>query len=50
MKKIINGKKYDTETAVYICGYEYGTCNDFSHIKESLYRKGPLSALGRLFR
>lgn len=39
MKRIINGKKYDTETAVYICGYEYGTCNDFSHIKESLYRK-----------
>ncbi len=39
MKKIINGKKYDTETAVYICGYEFGICNNYSHIKESLYRK-----------
>lgn len=39
MKRIINGKKYDTETAVYICGYEYGTKRDFYHIEESLYRK-----------
>ena len=28
MKKIINGKKYDTETAAYICGYVFGTYND----------------------
>ena len=39
MKKIINGKKYDTETAVYICGYEYGSMSDFSHIEEKLFRK-----------
>lgn len=39
MKKIINGKKYDTETATYICGYEYDTLSVFSHIHESLFRK-----------
>ena len=40
MKKIINGKKYDTETAKevgrYDNGYGYG---DFNHYKEWLYQK-----------
>lgn len=39
MKKIINGKLYDTETATYIGGYTYGTKRDFSYVSESLYQK-----------
>ena len=39
MKKIINGKKYDTETAAYICGYVFGTYNDLFYNEENLYRK-----------
>lgn len=40
MKKIINGRKYDTETAQRI-GYRSngGGWRDFSHVEESLYRK-----------
>lgn len=40
MKKIINGKKYNTETAKRL-GYwenEYST-SDFGHVEETLYRK-----------
>lgn len=37
MKKIINGKKYDTETAMEICGFSNGS--DFRYISEILYRK-----------
>lgn len=40
MKKIINGKKYDTETAKEV-GYwsNGGSWRDFSHVDETLYRK-----------
>ena len=40
MKKIINGRKYDTETAKCVGSWDNGYgCNDFSHVEESLYRK-----------
>lgn len=39
MKKIINGKKYDTETATLICGFYRGYPTDFAHVYEDLYRK-----------
>ena len=39
MRKIINGKKYDTNTATACGGYEYGWGGDFNHIYEELYRK-----------
>lgn len=39
MKKIINGKLYDTDTATYIGNYEYGTPGDFTHFNETLYKK-----------
>lgn len=39
MKKIINGKRYDTETAK-ACGWRtYSTPRDFNHLEETLYRK-----------
>lgn len=40
MKKIINGKKYDTETAKFIGNMDNGHCGtDFDFIAEGLYRK-----------
>ena len=40
MKKIINGKKYNTETAKEIgCWSNNYYCNDFNYCKETLYRK-----------
>ena len=40
MKKIINGKKYDTDTATLIASWDNGLgYNDFSFCKENLYRK-----------
>ena len=40
MKKIINGKLYDTETAKRVGFWSNaGGWRDFSHIEESLYRK-----------
>jgi hypothetical protein len=40
MKKIINGKKYDTETATPIGQYNNGKAvNDFRYYWEQLYRK-----------
>lgn len=40
MKKYINGKSYDTETAQEIGSYaSAGSWNDFSHYEETLYRK-----------
>lgn len=39
MKKIINGKKYDTETAQRVAGWDNGRYGDFSHCSEELYRK-----------
>jgi hypothetical protein len=39
MKKIINGKKYDTETARIVGTWCYGNENDFDYIEETLYCK-----------
>lgn len=40
MKKIINGKVYDTETAKKMGSYSNGGgWRDFNHIEETLYRK-----------
>lgn len=39
MKKIINKKTYDTETAKLVCTYEYVCGKDFRRVKETLYRK-----------
>lgn len=39
MKKIINNKRYDTETAEYLANASYGNYGDFSHWEEDLYRK-----------
>ena len=40
MKKIINGKMYNTETATEVSSYSNGgSWRDFSHFCETLYRK-----------
>lgn len=40
MKKIINGKKYDTDTATQIGSYDNGlSYSDFDYFREALYRK-----------
>ena len=40
MKAIINGKKYDTETAKFLVQRSnYGSFRDFNHVEETLYRK-----------
>ena len=39
MKKIINGKRYDTDTAKKIGGYQYRYPSDFSWFRETLYKK-----------
>ena len=40
MKKIINGRVYDTEKAKELGTYaNYGSWRDFSHLEETLYRK-----------
>jgi hypothetical protein len=39
MKKIINGKLYNTSTATLIGSAGYGYPGDFSHWREELYRK-----------
>lgn len=40
MKKIINGRVYDTEKARELGTYaNYGSWRDFSHFEETLYRK-----------
>lgn len=60
MRKIINKKLYDTETATYISDYTYGTPRDFSYVSESLYQKrtgelflhaegGPMSKYGKSY-
>ncbi|MCI5954479.1 MAG: hypothetical protein MRZ49_07915 [Lachnospiraceae bacterium] len=58
MKKIINNKLYNTDTATLIGEYENGySCSDFCHMAEYLYKKrtneyflygtgGPLSKYG----
>ncbi len=39
MKKIINGKKYDTDTAKFLGYWTNGLGGDFRHVREELYRK-----------
>lgn len=39
MKKIINKKTYDTETAKPVCTYSYVFAGDFRKVTETLYRK-----------
>lgn len=39
MKKIINYKKYDTETATEIGAWFHGTTGTFEYVHESLFRK-----------
>lgn len=38
MKKIVGGKRYDTDTATLVGEYGYGNCGDFERIHEGLYR------------
>lgn len=39
MKKIINGRKYDTTTATEIGSWDNGRYRDFRYCAETLYRK-----------
>ena len=39
MRKIINGKMYNTETATMVAERESGFVSDFAHFTESLYLK-----------
>lgn len=39
MKKIIAGKKYDTDTAKCVGSYQYSYPNDFHWYREELYQK-----------
>lgn len=39
MKKIINGRKYDTETATLIAKWDNGIYGDFTSVSEELYEK-----------
>ena len=39
MKKIINGKMYNTETATNVGEYRSGYPNDFHYYEETLYKK-----------
>lgn len=39
MKKVINGKRYDTDTATLIDSAGYGYPGDFEYWKEKLFRK-----------
>ena len=39
MKKIINGRRYDTETAQFLGADGYGNYGDFQRWHEELYRK-----------
>ena len=38
-KAIINGKKYDTETAMFIGNESYSNSSDYHYYDEDLYRK-----------
>jgi hypothetical protein len=39
MKRIINGKVYDTDTSKYISRYSVNTADSFDYFSEALYRK-----------
>jgi len=60
MKKIINGKKYDTDTATFICSYVFSNRMDFHFYRKALYQKktgefffyregGPLSCMAKSY-
>jgi hypothetical protein len=38
MKKIIDGKRYDTDTAEMLAEYTFGYPSDFRYVSEELYR------------
>lgn len=38
MQQVINGKRYDTETAERLTGSHYGYSSDFDYLWEDLYR------------
>lgn len=38
MKKIIAGKRYDTETAIRIADWEHGESGNFHHVYEALFK------------
>ena len=38
MRKVINGKVYDTETAERVHEVSFGYASDFNHFEEALYR------------
>lgn len=38
MKKVIDGKMYNTETADEVASHSYGYQSDFNYIEETLYR------------
>ena len=38
MKKIIDGRTYNTETATLLCSYEYSYVSSFDWYTEALYR------------
>lgn len=39
MKKVINGRRYDTDTAKELASESYSNCRDFHYWAETLYRK-----------
>ena len=39
MKKIINGKTYNTETAKALCEWDNGEYGNLTYLEETLYRK-----------
>ena len=39
MNKVINGKRYSTETAHFCGDHEYGNHGDLDHVYEALYQK-----------
>lgn len=38
MKRIVNGKLYDTENAEMFCEYSFSNPSDFKHVYEALYK------------
>ena len=48
MRQIINGKRYDTETATEIASYSFGNPGDFERCEETLYvtKKGVFFVAG----
>lgn len=39
MKKIINHRRYDTDSAQFVGSAQWGPASDFAHVEEELYRK-----------